>query len=103
MIYRGKNTIAVPPGETIIEMMDDRKISRAELAEKIDITLTQLNRLLEGTAPISPVIASKLEKIFGVPTYFWLNLEAMYRKDIAKIAKEKQTRSSIQVPSTIGD
>lgn len=103
MIYRGKTIIAVPPGETIVEMMDDRKISREELAGKIDISAAQLNRLLEGVVPVSPRIASKLEKIFGVPAYFWLNLEAMYREDIAKIAKEKQTNRSVQLPAIFGD
>lgn len=89
MIYRGKTTIAVPPGETIIEMMDDRGITRTELAGRIGTTVRRLDRLLEGMTAISPGTAAKLEKVFGVPAYFWLNLEAIYREDIAKIAKEK--------------
>ncbi|MBO7246650.1 MAG: helix-turn-helix domain-containing protein [Clostridia bacterium] len=103
MIYRGKTIIAVPPGETIVEIMDDRKISREELAEKIDISAAQLNLLLEGVVPVSPGIASKLEKLFGIPAYFWLNLEAIYREDIATIVKEKQTNSSVQPPAIFGD
>ncbi len=92
MIYRGKNTIAIPPGETIIEMMDDRKITRSELASHMNMSEQQLNRLLNGKVPVTPQISSRLEKVFGMPAYFWLNLEAIYRKDIAKIARETHSR-----------
>lgn len=92
MIYRGKSTIAIPPGETIIEMMDDRKIARSELAPRMNMSEQQLNRLLDGKVPVTPQISSKLEKVFGIPAYFWLNLEAIYRKDIAKIARESHSR-----------
>ena len=92
MIYRGKSTIAIPPGETIVEMMDDRKIARSELAARMNMSEQQLNRLLDGKVPVTPQISSKLEKVFGIPAYFWLNLEAIYRKDIAKIAREAHGR-----------
>lgn len=92
MIYRGKNTIAIPPGETIIEMMDARKITRSELASHMNMSEQQLNRLLDGKVPVTPQISSRLEKVFGMPAYFWLNLEAIYRKDIAKIARETHSR-----------
>lgn len=103
MIYRGNKTIAVPPGETIIELMDDRKISRAETAKAIDMSISQFNRLLEGTIPVTPRIASKLEKFFGVMAYFWLNLEAIYRGDIAKIAKEKHDINSSAISEAAGN
>lgn len=90
MIYRGKKTIAVPPGETIIEMLDNRGITRASFAGMMGTTVTRLDRLLEGTIPVSPSVASRLEQIFKVPAHFWLNLEAGYREDIANIAKENR-------------
>ena len=77
---RKNNFIETPPGATIKEQLEDKGISQSEFAAKMEMSEESLNRLLDGRARLTSEIATKLENILGVPTKFWLNLEAVYRK-----------------------
>ncbi|WP_167849815.1 helix-turn-helix transcriptional regulator [Companilactobacillus suantsaicola] len=55
-MHMGKDTIAVAPGTTIHEQI-----------------------------VITPEIANKLTKVFGIPAAFWLNMETQYRNDLKQI------------------
>lgn len=43
--------------------------------------------LLCGESQLTVAIAESLENALGVPSQFWLNLEAIYREKLARIAK----------------
>lgn len=70
----------VTPGETILEMLEDRGVTIKELASKLILTEEETNFLLKGEKELSPDIANVLEELFEVPVSFWLNLEKFYRK-----------------------
>jgi HTH-type transcriptional regulator / antitoxin HigA len=71
--------IVFPPGETIVEMLDDRGWSKSDFADRLQKTNKFVSDLLAGRAPISPETAFDLERIFGVDAAFWVNLEQNYR------------------------
>ena len=84
-MIRSKTYIAIPPGETIREQLDNHNMAADEFACKMDLQLEDANRLLNGEIELSEELAYKLESVFNLPTSFWNKLEATYRKKLLKI------------------
>ena len=98
MIVYSKNTVAIPPGETLRELIEDRNITQKEFAVRLDMSEKHFSHLLNGKVELTPEVALKLENIFGVAgsASFWLNLEAGYREDIARVLTELQDETDIE-------
>lgn len=78
---------ASPPGETIQEIMSEKKITVSDFSEKAGIGIKFVNSLLSGKAKITGGVAERLADILGADSEFWLNREAQYREDIERIYK----------------
>ena len=78
-------TIAIPPGESIREQMEQQAITLKEFASRMEMSLEKTNQLLYGKIKITMEIAVKIERILGVPAQFWLNLESVYREKLLHI------------------
>lgn len=81
---------AVPPGETLLEVIESLGISQSDLAERADRPKKTINEIVRGKAAITPETALQFERVLGVPASFWTNLEQQYRTAIARI--EERTR-----------
>jgi len=92
--------IAIPPGETISEMLEVNNMTQAELAARIDFSKKHINKIIKGEAPITAETAVKLENIFSLPASFWMNLEANYREDLARL-KEKKDEEEMEIAKTL--
>ena len=75
---------AIPPGETLKEVMESLNMSQRELAIRTGVTVQTFNRIFKGEQPISYETSNKLELATGVPARMWNNLEAQYREQLAK-------------------
>lgn len=73
----------VHPGATLGEWMDERGVSIGELADQTRLSPTRIERLLAGHAPLTPVVAAKLQVATGISGQFWLNYETGFRKGLA--------------------
>lgn len=71
---------ASPPGDTIRECLEDRRIAINSFARKLREPIDVVAGLLEGTRAITPDLATRLEKIFGVEKQFWLNRQKHYEE-----------------------
>ena len=80
--------IAIPPGETIKELLKDRGMPVTEFALKINLSKEQTNKLLKGSLILTPTIASRLENVLGGSSKFWIKLEHIYRGKLNKIKGE---------------
>jgi len=69
----------IHPGETIKEMLEDRKFTQKHLAKMCDVSEKHISKIVNGKANISPKIAVGLERAFGANASFWVNLDANYR------------------------
>lgn len=69
----------VPPGETLLEVIESLDISQKELSLRTGISVHTINRIIKGSAPISSETAEKLAYITHMPAKFWTNLEQNYR------------------------
>ena len=75
------------PSEIIAELCVEAGISKSELARRLEITPSQITRILNGdTKTISSDILIKLTKLFGVSADYWLGIT-----DKKEIIKEKHT------------
>ena len=81
----GANTL-VPPGSTLFEYLEFNGWSQRDLARRTGLTPKTISEICNGKAPISPLTALALEKVFQRPAHFWLNLQARYDE-----AKARQT------------
>lgn len=84
---------AIPPGETLAEVIHDRGMTQAELAERMGRPTKTINEIVKGKAAITPETAIQLERVLGVPARFWNSLEKNYREDLARIQETEKLRN----------
>ena len=73
-----------PPGETIVEILKERGITRNEFANRMGLSKKIVNQLIKGKVEITIRIAYKMGLILGVPTArFWIDRERLYRESLA--------------------
>ena len=88
MFKHSKTYMAIPPGATIKEMIEDRGISEAQLAAKLGESEEFVRDLLEGEAQLTAEVADKLEVALGMRASFWVDMESYYREDLVNIDRE---------------
>jgi addiction module HigA family antidote len=85
-----QNDYRTPPGATLLDILEERGMSQAELAVRSGHPLKTINEIVKGKAAITPVTAIQLERVFGVPAFFWSNREAQYRESTARREHDAQ-------------
>jgi len=85
------------PGEFITEVyLKPNGISGRELADKLDVAPSTLNRILKGTSRITPEMALRLSKSLGRSPESWLSMQdahdlwlARQQVDLHRVSKLK--------------
>ena len=102
--YKFEPDYAVPPGETLQEVMQSLNMTQKEFAQRTGLTVQSLNRIFKGVQPITYETANRLELVTGVPAGFRNNLEANYREQLAKIEERKRLSKALnwlkKIPTT---
>ena len=70
---------SVPPGDVLLEALEERSITQAELARRMGRPLKTINEIVKAKAAITPDTAIQLERALGVSAQFWNGLAANYR------------------------
>jgi HTH-type transcriptional regulator / antitoxin HigA len=76
---------ASPPGETITELLEERSLSANEFATAIGYSVADVENLIEGRTAINDDLAERLASTLGSTSSFWLNRDAQYRSDVARL------------------
>ncbi len=71
-----------PPGETLLEMIEERGMTQADLAVRTGHPRKVINKIIKGKARLTPETALELEHVLGVPARFWLTREQWYRENV---------------------
>lgn len=82
--------LIIHPGETIVDILEERGITQAELASRTGVSQAYVCNVIAGKKGISANFAMGLEYALGVPKSFWLNLQANYEAELLE-ANEEQT------------
>ena len=83
-----KNFIAIPPGETIREQLENRGMTQKEFAQRMDMSEKHISNLINGKVELTIEMALRLEAVFGIPASFWSNLERIYREKLVRVEHE---------------
>ena len=76
---------AIHPGEILREELRERGIKQKEFAQSMDMSLSYINRFINGKRNLTEGLAIKLENILGIPRISWVNLQKDYAYDIKAI------------------
>lgn len=87
--------VAIPPGETLSEMLEAVGMSQAELARRAGRPIQAINEIVAGTKEITADTALQLERVLGAPAHFWVRLEADYRVLKARIDDRKRLMEEV--------
>jgi plasmid maintenance system antidote protein VapI/Zn-dependent peptidase ImmA (M78 family) len=74
------------PGDTLLALMQRRKLSAEVLARSTGYGVTAINALLAGTGRIDGDVAIALEKAVGGTASFWLERQAQFDGDLKRVA-----------------
>ncbi len=74
-----------PPGETILDLIEERGWTQAELAKRLGYTEKHISQLINGKVPLTDEAALRLERVLGSNASFWLAREAKYREHCARL------------------
>lgn len=69
------HTIAVHPGAVLLDELEERGITQAALAVRIEVLPKTINELCRRKRGISAEMAVKLSRALGASPQFWLNLQ----------------------------
>lgn len=74
------------PGATLRELLDERGVTRKDLAARMGRPIRTINAIIKGKAKIDPDITLELERVLGLPASFWNEREAHYQGKSAALA-----------------
>ena len=64
------------PGAMLLEeFLKPLGMSQVELAARIGVSFPRVNELIHAKRGVTPDTALRLERLFGMETQFWLNLQ----------------------------
>lgn len=72
-----------PPGDTILDMLEERGWTQQQLADRLGFSLKHVNQLIKGKVSLSEDAAVRLHNVLGASVGFWLTREASYRERMA--------------------
>ena len=87
--------VVSPPGDTLIEILEERGMSQAELSERTGRPKKMINEIIKGKAAITPSTALQLERVLGAPASFWNDREQNYRESLARQAERNSLQGQV--------
>ncbi len=97
-----KNQHPIHPGEILREeFINPMGMSQREFAEKIGVTHTRLNQIVNEKRSITADTALRLSKALGTTADFWMNLQSRYDLDQTRDESGKKIDNEVHplVPS----
>src|SRR5712691_8684560 len=92
----------VHPGEILLEdFLKPLQISQYRLSKDIHVPLRRINEVVLGRRGISADTALRLARYFNTTPQFWINLQAHYELDTARLATEKAIARTIRPAHTL--
>jgi HTH-type transcriptional regulator/antitoxin HigA len=85
----------VTPGDTILDLLDEREMTQTDLARRLGVTPKHVNQIVKGSAPISADVALGLDKVLGGSVSFWATREALYQARMAAAAENEELEQEV--------
>ncbi|MGH3164489.1 MAG: helix-turn-helix domain-containing protein [Trebonia sp.] len=91
----GETDWTLPPGDTLLELLEERGMSQRDLARRTGLSPKHVNKLLHGLVPLSADVAVRLERVTGLSANFWNRREANYRSDLERIRSKRDLLADV--------
>lgn len=98
---KSRTTIAIPPGATIKEQLEERGMKQKEFAWRMGMSEKHISHLINGSVQLTPDCALRLEMVLGIPASFWNNLEAIYQEALARVKAENNWERERAILQTV--
>lgn len=82
LVIETKNNIIYHPVTYIVDYIEDKEITKDQLARLLEIDIDYINRLLDRDELITEELSQKLEKVTGISSKTWLNLQYNYNNSL---------------------
>ena len=69
MATRYESDAVIPPGLMLQEVLEDKGMSQAELARRMDRPAQSINEIISGQRGLTAETAIELEQVLGIPAY----------------------------------
>lgn len=86
-----------PPGETILDFLNEQGLSPSDFAQEIDTTIENTHQLLRGEREINSDLAVKLTQIVGGSPDFWLSREEQFRAGLDRLKNNEEWANQFPV------
>ncbi len=83
------------PGETLIDVLEERGMSQVELAERLGRPKITVNRIVKGKTAITPDTAIQLERVFKISASFWNSRQRIYDEFTARKSANESLRRQV--------
>ena len=80
------------PGDTILDLIDERGWTQAELAGWLGFSHKHVNQLVKGKVPLTEEAALRLAQVLGTSAGFWLTREARYRERVVRLRSTRRCK-----------
>lgn len=89
----------VGPGDFILDFLNSLGWTQNDLAEVTGFSLKTINLLINNKQGITPETAVTLEKVFGSPANFWIEVDAKYQ--IRKREEQDSEKNELTAKKTM--
>jgi addiction module HigA family antidote len=85
--------IATHPGQVLLaEFLEPLRLTQAELARALHVSLNRVNELVRGKRGITPESALLFSEYFRNSPEFWMNLQTAHDLSLARQERQKDMR-----------
>jgi HTH-type transcriptional regulator/antitoxin HigA len=92
---------ASPPGDTIADILGEKKLSLATFSKRIGCSIEDAQDLLAGRLVMSVSLARKLHTELGATVEFWMSRDFHYRESVARLSSAESKGWLADLP--VGD
>ena len=96
LTYKWTPDYAIPPGWLLEEYLETWGYSQAEFARRCGRSPKLISEIIAGKAPIELDTALQFEKVLGLSANVWVNMESIYRLQLAKEAEAKRVEAEAE-------
>ena len=91
-VYEFQPDYAVHPGEYLEEVLEARKLSKSEFADRCELSAKTVSQIINGHITFSSDVALQFETVLGIPAGIWMNLVASYQLHVAREQEESRLK-----------
>lgn len=92
-----QKVVAVPPGATIREQLQNRGMSQKEFAIRMDMSEKHISHLINGKVELTQDVAQRLDSVLGIPAKYWNRLELAYREQLNRVKLENENKNELDL------